>query len=234
MKNNSLLAVISVLSLIIAGCATQVESDLSPELSGEEQAGMEQISKMSFFITSEGPGNGADLGGLEGADAYCQKLAEAVGAGDSTWRAYLSTSGENGVNARDRIGNGPWHNAKGELIAENLEDLHDNASRLVKVTQLNEKGKIVNGRGDSPNRHDILTGSNADGTLFVAGSNDTTCSNWMSSTNGSARVGHHDRVGGGQDPISWNSAHNSRGCSQENLKSTGGDGLFYCFAVKNQ
>lgn len=137
------------------------------------------------------------------------------------------------MDARDRIGNGPWYNSKGELIAENVEDLHNNASRLVKTTQLNEKGEMVNGRGDSPNRHDILTGSNADGTLFVAGANDTTCGNWMSSTNGtgSARVGHHDRIGGGQDPTSWNSAHDSRGCSQENLRSTGGDGLFYCFAI---
>ena len=226
----SLLLVIAIFSFVVYGCtdkAIQNEDDLQ---SAAEQPFMQE-NKMSFFITSIGLGKGADLGGLEGADAYCKKLAEA--AGDKIWRAYLSTSGENGVNARDRIGNGPWYNSKGELIAENVEDLHKNASRLVKTTQLNEKGEIVNGRGDSPNRHDILTGSNADGTLFVAGFNDTTCSNWMSSANGtgSARVGHHDRVGGGQDPTSWNSAHNSRGCSQENLRSTGGDGLFYCFAI---
>ena len=228
----SLLLVIAIFSFVVYGCtdkAIQNEDDLQ---SAAEQPFMQE-NKMSFFITSAGPGKGADLGGLEGADAYCKKLAETAGAGDKIWRAYLSTSGENGVDARDRIGNGPWYNSKGELIAENVEDLHKNASRLVKTTQLNEKGEIVNGRGDSPNRHDILTGSNADGTLFVAGFNDTTCSNWMSSANGtgSARVGHHDRVGGGQDPTSWNSAHNSRGCSQENLRSTGGDGLFYCFAI---
>ena len=231
MKYNLLLA-IAIFSFVVYGCADETiqNDDNLPQLA--EQPFMQE-NTMSFFITSVGPGKGADLGGLEGADAYCKKLAEAAGAGDKIWRAYLSTSRENGVNARDRIGNGLWHNSKGELIAENVEDLHKNASRLVKTTQLNEKGEIVNGRGDSPNRHDILTGSNADGTLFVAGANDTTCSNWMSSTNGtgSARVGHHDRIGGGQDPTSWNSAHDSRGCSQENLRSTGGDGLFYCFAA---
>jgi hypothetical protein len=177
----------------------------------------------SFFLTSAGPGNGADLGGLEGADAHCQRLAGSVGAGGRTWRAYLSTT--TGVNARDRIGEGPWYNARGVEIAASVENLHGD-NNLTKETQLDEQGRVVNGRGDSPNRHDILTGSNADGTA-----SDATCGNWTSSGDGSAQVGHHDRTGGGPDPTSWNSAHGSRGCSQSNLQGTGGDGLFYCFAI---
>jgi hypothetical protein len=188
---------------------------------------------MSFFLTSAGPGQGANLGGLTGADAHCQRLAASVGAGGKTWRAYLSTSAAGGaaaVNARDRIGQGPWHNAKGVQVAQNVADLHSDKNNLTKETVLNEKGQVVNGRGDNPNRHDILTGSQADGTAFAAGA-DNTCSNWTSSGEGSARVGHHDRQGGGDAPTSWNSAHGSRGCSQENLRGTGGDGLFYCFAT---
>lgn len=187
--------------------------------------------RMSFFLTSVGPGNGADLGGLEGADGHCQKLAESVGVGQKTWRAYLSTSGPGGVNARHRIGSGPWYNAKGVQVAQSVDDLHSDNNNLTKETVLNEKGEVVQGRGDSPNRHDILTGSQLDGTAF-AGDADTTCQNWTSSSSeGSARVGHHDRTGGGEHPTSWNSAHPSRGCSQENLRGTGGDGLFYCFAI---
>ena len=189
---------------------------------------------MSFFITSVGPGNGANLGGLEGADAHCAKLAAAAGAGNRTWRAYLSLSesaNQKAVNARDRIGSGPWYNAKGERIAQNLDELHSDTNNLTKQTQLNEKGEMVNGRGDKPNRHDILTGSQADGTAFPAGA-DKTCGNWTSAGEGSAQLGHHDRQGGGDNPTSWNSAHGSRGCSQENLRATGGDGLFYCFAAK--
>jgi hypothetical protein len=189
---------------------------------------------MGFFITSVGPGNGANLGGLAGADAHCAKLATAVGAGNRTWRAYLSLSesaNQKAVNARDRIGSGPWYNAKGERIAQNLDELHSDTNNLTKQTQLNEKGEMVNGRGDTPNRHDILTGSQADGTAFPAGA-DKTCGNWTSAGEGSAQLGHHDRQGGGDNPTSWNSAHGSRGCSQENLRGTGGDGLFYCFAVK--
>lgn len=177
---------------------------------------------MNFFLTSAGPGNGADLGGLAGADAHCEALAESVGAAGRTWRAYLSTTA---VDARDRIGDGPWYNARGIEIASSVDSLHGD-NNLTKETQLDEKGAVVNGRGDSPNRHDILTGSNADGTAT-----DATCDNWSSSGDGSARVGHHDRTGGGDDPTSWNSAHGSRGCSQSNLQGTGGDGLFYCFAV---
>ena len=189
---------------------------------------------MTFFITSVGPGNGANLGGLAGADAHCQKLASAVGAGNRTWRAYLSTGAagnQPAVNARDRIGAGPWVNAKGVRVAENVADLHSDNNKLSKENSLNEKGEVVNGRGDSPNRHDILTGSQLDGTAFADGG-DHTCSNWTSGGEGAAQVGHHDRQGGGANPTSWNAAHGSRGCSQENLRGTGGDGLFYCFAVK--
>jgi hypothetical protein len=187
---------------------------------------------MSFFITSEGPGNGADLGGLEGADAHCQQLAAAVGAGDKTWRAYLSATAEGGqqaANARDRIGDGPWHNAEGVMVAENVEHLHSEDNNLGKETSLSEKGEQVNGRGDTPNMHDILTGSQSDGTVSAAGN---TCSNWTSSaSDGSAEVGHHDRQGGGANPNSWNAAHGSRGCGQADLQGTGGNGLFYCFAI---
>lgn len=192
-----------------------------------------QSQPMGFFITSVGPGDGANLGGLKGADAHCQKLAAAAGAGSRTWHAYLSTSAAGGgaaVNAKDRIGAGPWYNAKGVLIAQNVAELHGE-NKLTKETQLTEKGEVVNGRGDTPNKHDILTGSQLDGTAFAAGE-DHTCNNWMSNSTGSAQVGHHDRQGGGANPTSWNSAHASKGCSQENLRGTGGDGLFYCFAIK--
>jgi hypothetical protein len=188
--------------------------------------------QLSFFITSSGSGQGANLGGLAGADRICQERAQAVGAGGRTWRAYLSTSADSGasaVNARDRIGSGPWYNAKGVAVATSVADLHSPNNRLNKENSLTEAGLVVNGRGDTPNRHDILTGSQADGTAFTDGA-DKTCRNWTSSGEGSAQVGHHDRQGGGADPTSWNSAHGSRGCGQEQLRGTGGDGLFYCFA----
>lgn len=187
---------------------------------------------MGFFITSVGSGNGANLGGLAGADAHCQKLAAAAGAGNRTWRAYLSGT-ENGkpVNARDRIGSGPWYNAKGVLIASDVKELHSEAAKTGKENSLTEKGEMVNGRGDKPNQHDILTGSQLDGTAFTDGE-DHTCNNWMSSDAGSAQVGHHDRQGGGANPTSWNSAHGSKGCSQQALIGTGGNGYFYCFAAK--
>jgi hypothetical protein len=192
-----------------------------------------QDARMNFFITSTGPGNGADLGGLAGADAHCADLAYRAGLGtDLTWRAYLSTTAvadAAAVNARDRIGSGPWYNHGGVMIAENLDQLHGE-NNLNKETGLTEKGEPVNGRGDSPNQHDILTGSRADGTAFPPGE-DTTCDNWTSSGEGSARVGHHDRIGGGEAPTSWNSAHGSRGCSQQNLQGTGGNGYFFCFGV---
>lgn len=185
---------------------------------------------MSFFITSVGSGNGGDLGGLEGADAHCQNLAESAGAGDRTWRAYLGTQeeGRRGTDARSRIGTGPWYNAAGILIATNLDDLHLN-NNLVRNTSLDENGDRVNGRGDSPNRHDTLTGAMSDGTAFFAGQPDRTCSNWTSSDEGQAMVGHFDRQGGGN--TSWNAAHPSRSCSQSDLEATGGDGLYMCFAA---
>ena len=185
---------------------------------------------MSFFITSVGSGNGGDLGGLEGADAHCQDLAESAGAGDRTWRAYLGTQeeGRRGTDARSRIGTGPWYNAAGILIATNLDDLHLN-NNLVRNTSLDENGDRVNGRGDSPNRHDTLTGAMADGTAFFAGQPDRTCSNWTSSDEGQAMVGHFDRQGGGN--TSWNAAHPSRSCSQSDLEATGGDGLYMCVAA---
>jgi hypothetical protein len=195
---------------------------------------------MGFFITSAGSGRGADLGGLAGADAHCQRLAAAAGAGARTWRAYLSTpptlAAANtpavaAVHARDRIGRGPWHNAKGALIARDLAHLH-NGNNLNKDTALDERGNAVRGRGDTPNEHDILTGSRADGTAF-APQTDTTCKAWTSSTEGSAIVGHHDRVGptGDNWAQSWNFSHQSAGCSQEALVRTGGAGRFYCFAA---
>lgn len=189
---------------------------------------------MSFFITSSGPGNGANLGGLAGADKHCQSLAAAVGAGNRTWRAYLSTAAADGkpaVNARDRIGKGPWYNAKGVRVAESVADLHGDKNNLSKENSLTEKGEVVNGRGDKPNKHDILTGSQMDGTAVTGDATNTSCSNWTGSGEGSAQVGHHDRQGGGANGSSWNSAHPSKGCSQDNLRGTGGDGLFYCFAA---
>lgn len=187
--------------------------------------------EMTFFVTSSNPGEGADLGGLEGADNYCQTLAEATGAGDLTWHAYLSMTGDGGVDARDRIGAGPWHNQAGTLIARDVDHLHSNGPNLTKATILTENGDVLNGRGDSPNMHDVLTGSLMDGTA-ATGDGDSTCGNWTSSAeDGSALVGHHDRQGGGPNPTSWNSAHPSRGCSLENLRGTGGDGRFFCYAV---
>ncbi len=196
-------------------------------------AAAQAAPKMTFFITSAGPGNGANLGGIAGADKHCQTRAAAVGAGDRTWRAYLSVTGDGkqtAVNARDRIGKGPWYNAKGMLAAQNVADLHSAGNKLSKEVSLSEKGEMINGRGDSPNRHDILTGSQADGSAVTGDPATTTCGNWTSGAEGSANVGHHDRQGGGADPTSWNAAHASKGCSQANLQATGGDGLFYCFA----
>jgi hypothetical protein len=189
---------------------------------------------MRYFVTSAGSGKGGDLGGLTGADAQCQSLAATVGAGARTWRAYLSTqtaAGVPAVNGRDRIGHGPWYNAKGTLIARDLDELHG-ANMLTKLTALTEKGAVVNGRGDTPNMHDMLTGSQPDGKAFPP-DKDMTCKNWTSSTSGAAMLGHSDRTGLTDDPPgrSWNSSHPSRDCSQDGLKSTGGVGLFYCFAT---
>jgi hypothetical protein len=203
---------------------------------GGTAAGQAQQAEMTFFVTSAGSGKGGDLGGLSGADQQCQLLAQAAGAGGKTWRAYLSTQGADGVSARDRIGRGPWQHAKGVVIAKDVAELHGNNS-ISKQTALTEKGEVVNGRGDTPNMHDILTGSQPDGAAFPAGE-DRTCGNWTKSGQGAAMVGHHDRQGLRDDDASksWNSSHPSRGpdggCSQSDLRSTGGNGLFYCFATK--
>ncbi|MCZ6511739.1 MAG: hypothetical protein O7A62_14275 [Alphaproteobacteria bacterium] len=196
-------------------------------LAASAWAGHTQDTSMSFFITSQGPGDGANLGGLAGADRQCRILAEAAGVTGKTWRAYLSTST---VNARDRIGNGPWFNAKGIMIADTLDALHGDGNKISKQTGLNEKGEQVNGRGDQPNRHDILTGSDPNGIAVSA----RTCGDWTNNGDGSAFVGHHDRRGLRDDAPSksWNSSHPSRGCSQRALRSSGGDGLLYCF-VRN-
>jgi hypothetical protein len=194
-----------------------------------------QQASMTFFVTSVGKGNGADLGGLEGADAHCAALAKAAGATATAWRAYLSTTapgGEAGVNARDRIGKGPWQNAKGTVVAKSVDDLHSAAANVKKDTALTEKGEVVSGRGDAVNMHDILTGSDPSGMYSTAGG-DTTCGNWTKSGDGSAIVGHHDRAGlkDTRHMNSWNSSHGTRGCSQDQLKGTGGAGLLYCFAA---
>ncbi|WP_200960989.1 hypothetical protein [Noviherbaspirillum sp. Root189] len=214
--------------MVLAGCAGMESSRSS-------------AGDMTFFVSSVGPGKGADLGGLEGADRHCQSLAQAAGAGQHTWRAYLSTQGTglsdpNYVNARDRIGSGPWRNAKGDVIAKNVEDLHSASNNVTKQTALDEKGQPINGRTDKPNKHDILTGSRPDGTAFPgAPFSDMTCGNWTKSgADGSAMLGHHDRAGPSDASWakSWNSSHPTRGCNPEGLRSTGGDGLLYCFAVK--
>ncbi|HMC54418.1 MAG TPA: hypothetical protein VKH19_04545 [Gemmatimonadaceae bacterium] len=191
---------------------------------------------MGFFVTSTGKGDGANLGGLAGADAYCLLLAQAVGAGNRVWRAYLSAAGtptSAPVNARDRIGSGPWYNSKGAIIAWNVADLHGDYQRdrnsINKEFALNEKGQPVNGRGDTPNQHDILTGSDSFGRVLLGTPANTTCNNWASDSTGFAMVGHHDRSGGGNS--SWNAAHSTRSCSQKDLVATGGAGLFYCFAL---
>jgi hypothetical protein len=212
------LASMTVLSLLGA-CASM----------GSDKGGL------SFFVTSAGPGNGADLGGLPGADAHCQKLAAAVGAGHRSWHAYLSAQpvpGAAGVNARDRIGKGPWRNAKGVVVATDVENLHSGANNLNKLTALTEKGDGINGRGDTPIQHDILTGSQPNGT-YIAGDVNSTCANWTSSDAGAAMVGHHDRTGLDESvpAKSWNSSHLTRGCGADALKSTGGAGAFYCFAA---
>jgi hypothetical protein len=217
MKIGTILASVVILATLLA-------------TAGQAQA---PAANMSFFVTSEGSGDGANLGGLDSADAHCAMLAADAGSGKKVWRAYLSTQardGEAAVNARDRIGTGPWYNAKGTQVADNVADLHSENNRLNKDNSVTEYGDEVNGRGDEPNMHDILTGSRKDGTAFPDEA-DHSCSNWTNNTEeGSAEVAHHDRTGGGHDPTSWNSAHGSRGCSQENLEATGGYGLFYCFA----
>ena len=220
--------------LVAGGLAVAGAALLTARLNAQQPAAQPQ--PMSFFITSAGKGDGANLGGLAGADAHCQSLAAAAGRGGVTWHAYLSTQGPGAVNARDRIGNGPWYNAAGQRVAQNLAELHGDTieqarigNALGKQLSRTEKNTIVNGVGDTPNQHDILTGSTADGRAYTDGS-DHTCSNYSSSAaTGTVQLGHSDKQGGGNG--SWNSAHPSRGCGQQNLVATGGAGLFYCFAV---
>jgi hypothetical protein len=225
-RRQASLAAAAAAALVLAACAGGYSS------SGGGGAG----SGMGFFVTGMTPGKGGDLGGLAGADAQCQSLAAAVGAGAKTWRAYLSAAAKDGqpaVNARDRIGKGPWRNVKGDVIAKDLDDLHGPNNNLNKQTGLTDKGAVVNGRGDTPNEHDILTGSTADGRLDTSAP-DTTCRNYTSSSEGAVMLGHLDRTGTHPDPVrnaSWNASHLSRGCSQDALKSTGSAGRFYCFAV---
>lgn len=222
-----------------AGCRQAQEPAPQPSQAKEpeqvpqsrEMGGAKSV--MTFFVTSKGPGNGGDLGGLAGADAHCQALAKAEGAGDHTWRAYLSTSARDGqpaIHARDRIGKGPWYNAEGLLVAANLDELHADTSKINKETAVTERLDQVNGVGDEPNAHDILTGSRPDGTAYT-GDEDLACRNWTSSSEGRAQVGHHDRRGQGAGVNAWNSVHASRGCSQSDLRVTGGEGRFYCFGI---
>ena len=228
-----------IVPLAAGGLSSEAEPDLSDVPSAIVQGVPQTLvmggkkSVTTFFVTSKGPGRGGDLGGLAGADAHCQALAKAEGSGDHTWRAYLSTTATPtapAVNARDRIGTGPWYNAAGDLVTTNLAQLHGPQSPITKATAVTERLDSVNGVGDTPNTHDVLTGSTPNGTAF-AGNDDLTCGNWTSSSSGRAQVGHHDRMGQGAAASSWNSAHASRGCSQNDLRSTGGAGLFYCFAI---
>ena len=220
MRRISLVLALSVSAAVLAACA------------GMGGMGASGTNNMSFFVTSSNPGKGADFGGLAGADAHCQRLAAAAGAGGKTWRAYLSTTGAGSVNARDRIGRGPWFNAKGTQVAANVDELHG-TNQLTKATALDERGQGVMGRGDAVNMHDVLTGSTPDGRATAGGTADTTCGNWTKSGDGSAIVGHHDRTGLDESAPakSWNSSHGSRGCSLASLKATGGDGRLYCFAA---
>jgi len=220
-------------SLVVAASSVAAATVLLAACAGSMNSA--SSTGLGFFVSSTGSGRGADLGGLAGADRLCTSLATAAGAGGRTWRAYLSTQpapgSETAVNARDRIGTGPWRNAKGVVVANNVTELHG-ANNLTKQTALTEKGDVVNGRGDTPNMHDILTGSQPDGTA-IAGSVDTTCGNWTKSGEGAAMVGHHDRTGLDESAPakSWNSSHQSRGCSYDALKATGGDARIYCFAA---
>ena len=218
MTRRANIAAAAALALLATGCTSMAQQSAKPD--------------MTFFVTSSGSGKGADFGGLAGADKHCQDLAAAAGAGGHTWHAYLSTQGAGAVNARDRIGKGPWRNVKGEVIAKDVAELHG-TNNIDKQTALTEKGEVVNGFGDTPNRHDILTGSKPDGTAF-SGSDDMTCGNYTKSGDGTVMVGHVDRKGTNPDPVanqSWNSSHKSAGCSDALLARTGSAGYLYCFAT---
>jgi hypothetical protein len=236
--NKSKASVVLITTLALLGATCVVEAQQQPAQPAAPP--LPQAPNMTFFVTGAGPGKGADLGGLEGADQHCQQLAQRHGAGGKTWHAYLSTQAVDGkpaINARDRIGNGPWQNFKGEVVAQNVDDLHSDNNKLGMNTSLTERGFIIPGVGFAPNRHDVLTGSTPEGRAFPAGE-DRTCRNWTSSNQGAAMLGHIDRKGLRDDAParSWNSSHPSRGpdggCSQADLRSTGGDGLFYCFAAQ--
>jgi hypothetical protein len=225
-------AIVAAAFLVSTGLAVQAQ-DSKEKAKTDKAAKKGGGGPMTFFVTSKGTGKGADLGGLEGADAHCNALAKEAGSKNTNWKAYLSTTapgGEAGVNARERIGKGPWRNAKGVVVARNVNELHSEKANITKETALDEKGQPVKGRGDKPNEHDILTGSDPSGMYSTAGG-DTTCGNWTKSAEGSAIVGHHDRMGlkDTRHMKSWNSSHGSAGCSQEALVKTGGAGLFYCF-----
>jgi len=227
MKSHTVTRALLPLAFCALGGAAFAQQPAQP---AQPQAPQE---KMTFFITSVGKGDGANLGGLAGADAHCEALAAAVGRGEAEWRAYMSAAaapGQRPINARDRIGAGPWYNAKGVLIAANVDDLHEDRNNIRKPTALNEKGEEVNGAGSTPNMHDMLTGSDSSGRLVPGNAALTTCNNWTSNAAGNAMLGHHDRLGGPN--ASWNSVHSSRSCSQPDLVATGGAGLFYCFAVE--
>ena len=235
MTQSHLLTLLVVAVASALGCRQAQEPPQAkppePVAQSREMGGAKSV--MTFFVTSKGLGKGGDLGGLAGADAHCQALAQAEGAGDHTWRAYLSTSARGGqpaVNARDRIGKGPWYNAEGLLIAATVEELHSETNRITKETAVTERLDPVNGVGDDENVHDLLTGSRPDGTAYI-GDEDLACGNWTSSSDGRAQVGHHDRRGLTEGVHSWNSVHASRGCSQSDLRVTGGAGLFYCFGI---
>jgi hypothetical protein len=220
MRRTPLVLTVALSAVVVAACSGMHMGSNTASTPG-----------MSFFVTSANPGRGADFGGLAGADRHCQALAASAGAGNKTWRAYLSTTGAGAVNARDRIGRGPWYNARGVMVASSVDELHG-TNQLAKQTSLTERGEVVAGRGDAVNMHDVLTGTGPDGRA-PAGATDATCGNWTKSGDGSAIVGHHDRMGLDENPPakSWNSSHATRGCGMDALKATGGAGLLYCFAA---
>ena len=230
LSRRTLPAVALMTALSISACSSDDDDDSPVNTDPDNESG-QTSTEMTFFLTSAGPGDGGNLGGLAGADAHCGNLAEAVGVTGREWRAYLSTTGADGINASERIGEGPWINANDVVVAQDVADLLSDSNNLNQETAITETGEIIGGVGDSPNRHDILTGTELNGLASTDLSTDTTCSNLTSNSVGSALVGHHDRMDGGPNPTSWSTAHPSAGCSQDALISTAGDGLFYCFAT---
>ena len=221
----------ALMTLLVIGSCSSDDDDDTSALGETDNLPDETSTEMSFFLTSAGPGDGGNLGGLPGADAHCGNLAEAVGVTGKEWRAYLSTTGPDGINASERIGDGPWVNANNVIVADSVANLLSDSNNINQQTAITENREEIGGVGDSPNRHDILTGTELNGLASTDLSTDTTCSNWTSNSVGAALVGHHDRMGGGPNPTSWSTAHPSIGCSQDDLIATAGDGLFYCFAT---